>query len=152
MNCPFCSHNDSRVVDSRPADDGSSIRRRRECSSCGRRFTTYEVIETIPVMVVKRDQTRQPFNREKLLEGILRACARRPVSSDTMEAIVSRIEQSIYNTMQREIPTQRLGEMVMDELKAVDEVAYVRFASVYRDFSDVDSFLRELKMLMDEKN
>ncbi len=151
MKCPFCGYLDSKVVDSRPAEDGASIRRRRECLSCRKRFTTFEVMETLPVVVIKKDGSRQSFDRSKLLNGMIRACEKRPVSFDTLEKIADEIEQCLQNEMDREVPSTKIGEMVMDRLKDVDEVAYVRFASVYRQFKDISTFMAELNKLLEEK-
>jgi transcriptional repressor NrdR len=148
MKCPYCGYDDSKVIDSRPTDDNESIRRRRECVKCGRRFTTYEQIESFPILVIKKDGKREPFDRNKLLNGIVKACQKRPVSANAIEKVVTEIEQSIRNSLEREISTQTLGEMVMEKLKNIDEVAYVRFASVYRQFKDVNSFYDELKKLV----
>ncbi|MGI5857357.1 MAG: transcriptional regulator NrdR [Candidatus Merdivicinus sp.] len=150
MKCPFCSYMESKVVDSRPAEDSEKIRRRRECLSCGKRFTTYEVIENTPLIVVKKDHSRQIFDRDKLLRGLLRACEKRPISVETLEALVDSIEQNYANAMIKEVSSVDLGEQVLKELKKLDKVAYIRFASVYRDFSDVESFLHELKRLQQE--
>ena len=139
MKCPFCGYIDSKVVDSRPAEDGTSIRRRRECLECHKRFTTFEIMESLPVVVIKKDGSRQAFDRSKLLNGMIRACEKRPVSFDTLEKIAEEIEQSLQNEMNREVPSSRIGEMVMERLKDVDEVAYVRFASVYRQFKDIST-------------
>ena len=151
MRCPYCAHPESKVVDSRPADEGASIRRRRECLACHRRFTTYETIESMPVVVIKKDGSRQSFDKRKVLNGMIRACEKRPVPLDVQEKIVSEVEQAIQNEMDREIPSARIGELVMDKLKDVDEVAYVRFASVYRQFKDVDSFMREITKLLESR-
>jgi transcriptional repressor NrdR len=151
MKCPFCGHEEDRVIDSRPTDEGSSIRRRRECIKCEKRFTTYEKVESLPLMVIKKDKTRQVYSREKILNGLLRACEKRPVSADDLEKLVDEIESRIYNSLQKEITTQAIGEMVMAGLKNLDEVAYVRFASVYRQFKDINTFMEELKKLLDEK-
>ncbi len=151
MKCPFCGYLDSKVVDSRPAEDGASIRRRRECLSCHKRFTTFEVMETLPVVVIKKDGSRQSFDRSKLLNGMIRACEKRPVPFETLEKIVAEIEQILQNEMNREVPSEQIGEMVMDRLKEVDEVAYVRFASVYRQFKDISTFMSELNKLLQEK-
>ncbi|EOD01273.1 transcriptional regulator NrdR [Caldisalinibacter kiritimatiensis] len=151
MKCPFCDYYETKVVDSRPTDEGQAIRRRRECISCKKRFTTYEKIEEIPLVVVKKDGTRQPYNRSKLLNGIIRACEKRPVSINTMEKVVNDIEKVLYNLMEKEVTTKDIGEMVMNKLKNIDEVAYVRFASVYRQFKDINTFMDELKKLLDEK-
>ena len=150
MKCPYCSYTESKVVDSRPAEDSEKIRRRRECLSCGMRFTTYEAVENTPLVVVKKDKSRQLFDREKLLRGLLRACEKRPVSMETLERFVDSIEQNYANEMVKEVSSVELGEYVLRELKKLDKVAYIRFASVYRDFSDVDSFLVELKKLQEE--
>ena len=150
MKCPYCSYTESKVVDSRPAEDSENFRTRRECLSCGRRFTTYEAVENTPLVVVKKDKSRQLFDREKLLRGLLRACEKRPVSMETLERFVDSIEQNYANEMVKEISSVELGEYVLRELKKLDKVAYIRFASVYRDFSDVDSFLVELKKLQEE--
>ncbi|MCI5704252.1 MAG: transcriptional regulator NrdR [Oscillospiraceae bacterium] len=151
MKCPYCGHLDSKVVDSRPAEDGTSIRRRRECLECHKRFTTFEIMESLPVMVVKKDGSRQSFDRSKVLGGMLRACEKRPVSFSTLEKIAEEIEQTLQNEMDREVPSAKIGEMVMDRLKGVDEVAYVRFASVYRQFKDISTFMSELNKLLQEK-
>ncbi|ADC90628.1 transcriptional regulator NrdR [Mageeibacillus indolicus] len=147
MRCPFCSHDEDRVIDSRPAEDGAAIRRRRECLSCNRRYTTYEKIESTPLLVIKKDGTREPFSREKLTRGLLRSFEKRPVTSEELDQIVSRIEAVPRNKLCKEIRSEEIGELVLQELRQLDEVAYVRFASVYRRFEDVDSFLRELKAL-----
>ena len=151
MKCPFCGHLDSKVVDSRPAEDGASIRRRRECLACHKRFTTFEVMESLPVVVIKKDGSRQSFDRSKLLNGMIRACEKRPVPFDVLQQIADEIEQTLQNEMNREIPSDQIGEMVMDRLKEVDEVAYVRFASVYRQFKDISTFMEELSKLLLEK-
>ena len=151
MRCVFCGNLESKVIDSRSADDGSSIRRRRECLNCGKRFTTYEKVEGIPLIVVKKDKTRQQFDREKLLTGLLRACEKRPISLEQLEQIIDEIEANIQNSLKREISSVEIGEMVMTRLKAIDEVAYVRFASVYRQFKDVNTFMDELKKILKEK-
>ena len=145
MKCPFCSYNESKVIDSRPADEGTSIRRRRECLSCGKRFTTYETVESLPMVVVKKDGSRQSFDRRKVLGGMIRACEKRPVPLAELEKITEEIEQDLQNSMEREISTEAIGEKVMDRLRAVDQVAYVRFASVYRQFKDIDTFMTEPK-------
>lgn len=151
MKCPFCGFLDSKVVDSRPTEDGASIRRRRECLMCHKRFTTFEVMESLPVVVIKKDGSRQTFDRNKLLNGMIRACDKRQVSFETLEKVVNEIEQSLQNEMNREVPSEKIGEMVMDRLKNVDEVAYVRFASVYRQFKDISTFMTELNKLLQEK-
>ena len=151
MKCPYCSFEESKVIDSRSADDGERIRRRRECLKCGKRFTTHEVIETVPIIVVKRDKSREVFDRNKLSAGILRACEKRPVSLTQIEEMVDRIEAKIQSMLDREITTRQIGELAMEELKTVDEVSYVRFASVYRQFKDINTFLEELNKLLTEK-
>ena len=151
MKCPYCGQVESKVVDSRPADDGESIRRRRECLSCGKRFTTYETVETLPLIVIKKDGSRQSFEKDKVLKGIIHACAQRPVPMETMIRIADEVEQELQNSMNREISATRIGELVMDKLKTVDEVSYVRFASVYRQFKDIDSFMEELNKLLAER-
>ena len=152
MKCPFCGYSESKVIDSRPADEGSSIRRRRECLSCGKRFTTYETVESLPMVVVKKDGSRQSFDRRKGLGGMIRACEKRPVPLAELEKIAAEIEQDLQNSMEREISTEAIGEKVMERLKSVDQVAYVRFASVYRQFKDIDTFMAELnKLLADGK-
>ena len=147
MKCPYCAHPESKVVDSRPSDEGASIRRRRECLACHKRFTTYETMESLPLVVIKKDGSRQTFDKSKLLNGMIRACEKRPVSFDMLDAIANEIEQTLQNEMEREVSSAEIGELVMERLKKVDEVAYVRFASVYRDFKDVDEFLQELDKL-----
>ena len=151
MKCPYCSYGESRVIDSRPTDEGERIRRRRECLKCGKRFTTYEVIETVPVVVIKKDRSRETFDRNKLLNGLLRACEKRPVSLDTLENVVDEIQNTLQNSLEREVPSSRIGEYAMDRLKDIDEVAYVRFASVYRQFKDLHSFMEELSRLIQTK-
>ena len=151
MRCPFCSHPESKVVDSRPSDEGSSIRRRRECLACHKRFTTYETMESLPLMVIKKDGSRQTFDKTKLLNGMIRACEKRPVAFATLEDMANEIEQVLQNDMDREIPSARIGELVMERLKKVEEVAYVRFASVYRQFKDISTFMEELNKLLAEK-
>ena len=151
MKCPFCGYLDSKVVDSRPAEDGTSIRRRRECLECHKRFTTFEVMESLPVVVIKKDGSRQTFDRTKLLNGMIRACEKRPVPFGTLEKIADEIEQVLQNEMDREVPSAKIGELVMDRLKDVDEVAYVRFASVYRQFKDISTFMAELNKLLQGK-
>jgi len=148
MKCPYCGESESKVIDSRPADDGERIRRRRECLVCQKRFTTYEVVETVPLMVVKKDHSREAFDRQKLLNGLMRACEKRPVGVDTLEKAVDEIEQTLLNTLNREVTSLEVGELAMAQLKKIDEVAYVRFASVYRQFSDINTFMDELKELL----
>ena len=151
MKCPFCGYKESKVVDSRPADEGSSIRRRRECLKCENRFTTYETVESLPMVVIKKDGSRQSFDRNKVLRGIQRSCEKRPVSVVEMERMTSEIEQELQNSLEREISTETIGEKVMEKLKNADEVAYVRFASVYRQFKDINTFMSELNKLLQEK-
>ena len=151
MKCPYCSFEESKVIDSRSADDGERIRRRRECLNCGKRFTTHEVIETVPIIVVKRDKSREVFDRNKLTAGILRACEKRPVSLTQIEEMVDNIEAKIQSSLDREITTMQIGELAMEEIKKVDEVSYVRFASVYRQFKDINTFMEELNKLLTEK-
>ena len=151
MKCPYCGYKESKVVDSRPADEGSSIRRRRECLSCERRFTTYETMESLPMVVIKKDGSRQTFDRRKVLNGMIRACEKWPVSLAELERLTDEIEQTLQNSLEREICTEMIGEQVMDKLKSVDEVAYVRFASVYRQFKDINTFMAELNKLLAEK-
>ena len=151
MKCPFCSFTESKVIDSRPTEDETSIRRRRECMDCGKRFTTYEKIESVPLRVVKKDKSREMFDREKLLNGLLRACEKRPVSLDQLQKIVDDIEQDAYSGLEKEITTERIGQKVMDALKGLDEVSYVRFASVYRQFKDINTFMEELNTLLSDR-
>ncbi len=150
MKCPFCGFADSKVVDSRPTDEDLSIRRRRECLSCGKRFTTYETVEKTPILVIKRDKSRQSFDREKLLRGLMRACEKRPISMETLEKIVTNIEARVQGSLDREVTSEQIGEYAMEELKGVDKVAYVRFSSVYRDFKDITSFRDTIAKLLDE--
>ena len=151
MKCPYCECEESKVVDSRPIENGQTIRRRRECMKCNSRFTTYENIEEVPLIIIKKDGNRQVYNRNKLLNGIIRACEKRPVSVEQMEEIVDEIEKRLYNSMEKEITTVSIGELVMDILKDIDEVAYVRFVSVYRQFKDVNTFMAELEKLIKDK-
>ena len=151
MKCPYCGYKESKVVDSRPAEEGSSIRRRRECLSCEKRFTTYETVESLPMVVIKKDGSRQSFDRSKVLRGMIRASEKRPVSFDELERISEEIEQNLQNSLEREVSTEAIGEQVMDKLRSVDEVAYVRFASVYRQFKDIDTFMHELNKLLADK-
>lgn len=152
MRCPYCKEEDSRVIDSRAADDGNTIRRRRECTSCGRRFTTYETVEKIPLMVIKNDGRRVVFDRNKLLNGLIRSCDKRDIPTERIVALADEIEKELRNTMDREIYTRDIGELVMEKLKNFDEVAYIRFASVYRKFADISGFREELEALLREKN
>ena len=151
MKCPYCGYQESKVVDSRHSEDSMSIRRRRECLACQKRFTTYETVESLPVMVVKKDNSREPFDRNKLLRGMVRACEKRPVSMADLEAVASDIEQIVQNSLDREVSTGKIGEMVMERIKPLDEGAYVRFASVYRQFKDINSFMHELNKILEEK-
>ena len=148
MKCPYCGYLESRVVDSRPAAEGERIRRRRECIGCLKRFTTYEMVETLPIMVIKKDRSREMFDRSKLLNGLMRACEKRPVSMDILEKITNEIESELLNSLEREVTSLKIGEMAMTRLKQVDEIAYVRFASVYRQFADVNSFMEEITRLL----
>ena len=151
MKCPFCSNEAIKVIDSRPSEENNAIRRRRQCEQCGRRFTTYETIESAPLIVIKKDQTREAYQRDKVLSGILRACNKRPVAMKDIERIVSDIENTLYNTLEKEINSSYIGELVMENIKHLDEVAYVRFASIYREFRDINSFMDELKKILNEK-
>lgn len=151
MKCPFCGYEESKVIDSRPTDEGEKIRRRRECISCAKRFTTYEIIESVPIVVLKKDKSRQAFDRVKLFNGMLRACEKRPVSIEQLDKVVSEIEAELQNSLDREVTSVHIGELVMDKLKELDEVAYVRFASVYRQFKDINTFMDELAKLLGEK-
>ncbi len=151
MKCPYCSYEESKVIDSRPTDEGARIRRRRECLKCEKRFTTYEMIESLPIIVIKKDGSRETFDRQKLMTGMLRACEKRPVSIETHDKIIDDIESNIQNNLDREIKSVKIGELVMQELKGVDEVAYVRFASVYRQFKDINTFMTELNKLLEKK-
>jgi len=151
LNCPFCKSIDTKVTDSRPIDEKQAIRRRRECEECGKRFTTYERLETMPIMVIKKDNTIEAFDRNKLLNGLIKACNKRPISIQQMEDLIDDIENSLYNGYNMEVESSKLGEMVMDRLKDIDEIAYVRFASVYKQFKDVDSFMTELAGLLNSK-
>ncbi|MDO4607795.1 MAG: transcriptional regulator NrdR [Clostridia bacterium] len=148
MKCPFCSYEEDKVIDSRPTDEGERIRRRRECLKCGKRFTTYEMIESLPIIVIKKDGSRETFDRQKLFNGMLRACEKRPVSIETLDKAISDIEVVIQNSLDREVSSVKIGELVMEKLKEIDEVAYVRFASVYRQFKDINTFMNELNKLL----
>lgn len=152
MRCPFCGHDDSKVIDSRPTDEGVAIRRRRECIKCSQRFTTYEKVESLPIVVIKKDKTRELFSREKLLAGLTRACEKRPVETNVLDRLVDKIESDLQNTLKREVSSKEIGEKVMEGLKDIDEVAYVRFASVYRQFKDVTTFIAEINKLLTDKN
>ncbi len=151
MNCPFCFHYETKVIDSRPTDEGQAIRRRRECLKCSKRFTTYEKVEEIPLIVVKKNGNRESYNRNKIINGIIRACEKRPISMQKIEDTTNCIERQLYNSLDKEISTEYIGELVMKALKELDEVAYVRFASVYRQFKDINTFMSELKKLLNEK-
>ncbi len=151
MKCRYCANTESKVIDSRPTEDGSAIRRRRECMNCGKRFTTYEKIEEIPIMVVKRDGRREPFDSDKIRIGIRKACEKRPVAADVQDKLVEDVTREVFNTLASEVTTRDIGEILMRKLKDVDEVAYVRFASVYREFKDTQTFMKELQRLLDEK-
>lgn len=152
MKCPYCLYSESKVIDSRPTDEGEKIRRRRECLRCEKRFTTYEVVETTPIMVVKKDKRREAFDRDKLLAGLMRACDKRPISAQQLEEVLDDIQSSIQNSMDREVSSSHIGELAMERLKEIDEVAYVRFASVYRQFKDINSFMEELKSILEDKS
>ena len=152
MKCRYCASIESKVIDSRPTEDGSAIRRRRECINCGKRFTTYEKIEEIPIMVVKRDGRREPFDSEKIRIGIRKACEKRPIAADVQDKLVEDVTREVFNTLASEVTTRDIGEILIDKLKDVDEVAYVRFASVYREFKDTQTFMKELQHLLDEKS
>lgn len=151
MKCLFCGNFDSKVIDSRPTDEGLAIRRRRECVKCGRRFTTYEKIETLPLFVVKKDGRRESFDRNKIMAGLLKACEKRPISINQLEALVQDIEKTMYNSLEQEVTSEKVGQMVMDRLRDLDEVAYVRFASVYRQFKDVNTFIDELEKIINQR-
>lgn len=151
MNCPYCSYSESKVIDSRPTDEGNKIRRRRECLKCLKRFTTYEIIESLPLLVIKKDGTREPFDQSKLLTGLLRACQKRPISIETLENAVNDIESILQNSLDREVHSERIGELAMEKLKSIDKIAYVRFASVYREFKDINTFMDELKKVLKDK-
>lgn len=149
MRCPYCNDPDTRVIDSRPSEDGTSIRRRRSCDECGKRFTTYEKVETIPLIIIKKDNTREQYNRGKIEQGVLRACYKRPISTEDIQKTVERIETKIFRLEGKEISSKMIGEIVMEELQSLDEVAYVRFASIYREFKDVNTFMDEIKKILD---
>lgn len=151
MKCPFCGFEESKVIDSRPTDEGERIRRRRECIKCQKRFTTYEIIESLPIIVIKKDKSREVFDRNKLMGGLMRACEKRPVSIESLETLIDEVEAVLQNTLDREITSGKIGELVMDKLRDLDEVAYVRFASVYRQFKDINTFREELNRLLEEK-
>ena len=150
MKCPFCGKENTRVIDSRPADDGSSIRRRRQCDECSKRFTTYEKVEIIPLVVIKKDNSREPYERTKVEAGIFRSCHKRPISIDQINALVDEVENAIFNIEEKEIPSSMIGQLIMEKLRDLDPVAYVRFASVYREFKDVNTFMSEIKKILDK--
>lgn len=151
MKCPFCGKENTKVIDSRPADDNCSIRRRRQCEECSKRFTTYEKLETIPLVVIKKDQAREPYDRSKIEKGVFRSCIKRPISVDRINEIVDSVENTVFNMGEKEIPSSKIGEILMDKLRDLDPVAYVRFASVYREFKDVNTFMDEIKKILDNK-
>ncbi|MEE1186818.1 MAG: transcriptional regulator NrdR [Acutalibacteraceae bacterium] len=151
MKCPFCGYEESKVVDSRPTDEDERIRRRRECLKCAKRFTTYEMIESLPLIVIKKDKSREVFDRDKLLTGLMHACEKRPVSIDQLDKVVSEIETSLHNSLDREVSSIQIGELAMEKLRTLDEVAYIRFASVYRQFKDVNTFMEEISRILSEK-
>lgn len=150
MKCPYCNNENTKVIDSRPSEENNSIRRRRQCDTCNRRFTTYETIESAPLIVIKKDNSREPYTREKILSGLLRSCHKRPISMKQIDSVIEEIENTIYNSMKKEIESSYIGELVMEKLKDLDEVAYVRFASIYREFKDVNTFMDELKKMLKE--
>ena len=150
MRCPYCGHENTRVIDSRPAEENNSIRRRRVCDECNKRFTTYEKVETIPLIIIKKDNNRESYNREKIENGVMKACHKRPISADQLTGIVDEVETEIYAREEKEIPSSIIGELIMDKLKDIDTVAYVRFASVYREFKDINTFMDELKKVLDK--
>lgn len=151
MKCPYCNADDTKVIDSRPADDNSSIRRRRQCDKCKKRFTTYEKVEAIPMVVIKKDQTREPYDRSKIAQGVFRSCHKRPISVEQLNSLVDSVEADVFNSEVREVPSSYIGELVMKRLENLDAVAYVRFASIYREFKDVDTFMQELKKMLDKE-
>ncbi|MCD8198346.1 MAG: transcriptional regulator NrdR [Lachnospiraceae bacterium] len=148
MKCPYCGKDNTRVIDSRPADEGDSIRRRRECDECHKRFTTYEKVELVPIMVIKKDNNRETYDRSKIEGGVFRACHKRPISTDQVEAMIDEVEAAIFARKQREVSSREIGELVMEKLRVLDSVAYVRFASVYREFKDVNTFMKELEKIL----
>ena len=150
MKCPFCGYTESKVIDTRPTDEGERIRRRRECLQCGKRFTSYEIVETTPVMVIKKDGSREAFSHDKLLRGVLKSCEKRPVSAADQDKLVDEVVREVFNTLEQEVTSNYIGELVMKGLKQLDEVSYVRFASVYRQFKDINTFMEELKLLLEE--
>lgn len=152
MKCPFCGEENTKVIDSRPADDNSSIRRRRKCEKCGKRFTTYEKLETIPLVIIKKDEAREPYDRSKIERGVFCSCIKRPISVDQINALVDSVESAVFNLGEKEVPSSQIGEILMDKLQELDPVAYVRFASVYREFKDVNTFMDEIKKLLDKQS
>jgi len=148
MKCPFCAYQEDRVIDSRPTDDGATIRRRRECAKCVKRFTTYEKVEIMPLIVIKKDSTREVFDRQKIRSGLIKACEKRPVPADAIEKLIDEMESQLSNSLEREVTSSKIGELLMDRLKTLDQVAYVRFASVYREFEDVSTFMEEIKKIL----
>ena len=151
MKCPYCNEDNTKVIDSRPAEENSAIRRRRQCESCGKRFTTYEKLETIPLVIIKKDEAREPYDRSKIERGVFRSCIKRPISVDQINELVDSVESAVFNLGEKEVPSSRIGEILMDKLKDLDSVAYVRFASVYRDFKDVSTFMDEIKKILDQQ-
>lgn len=151
MKCPFCGEENTKVIDSRPADDNNSIRRRRQCEQCGKRFTTYEKLETIPLVIIKKDQVREPYDRSKIEKGVFRSCIKRPISVDQINELVDSVESTVFNLGEKEVPSSKIGEILMDKLQKLDPVAYVRFASVYREFKDVNTFMDEIKKLLEKQ-
>ena len=151
MKCPFCSEENTKVIDSRPADDNSSIRRRRKCEKCGKRFTTYEKLETIPLVVIKKDEAREPYDRAKIENGVFRSCIKRPIPVDQINDLIDSVESTVFNLGEKEVPSSKIGELIMDRLQELDPVAYVRFASVYREFKDVNTFMDEIKKILDKQ-
>lgn len=151
MKCPFCGEENTKVIDSRPADDNSSIRRRRKCEKCGKRFTTYEKLETIPLVVIKKDEAREPYDRAKIENGVFRSCIKRPIPVDQINDLIDSVESTVFNLGEKEVPSSKIGELIMDRLQELDPVAYVRFASVYREFKDVNTFMDEIKKILDKQ-
>ncbi len=150
MKCPYCSSEVIKVIDSRPSEEQNAIRRRRQCDSCNRRFTTYETVESVPLIVIKKDRSREPFSRDKMASGVIRSCHKRPVSMGQIDSVIDNVENALYNTMKKEVDSNYIGELVMEQLKTLDQVAYVRFASVYREFKDINTFMDELKKILKE--
>ncbi len=152
MKCPFCGEENTKVIDSRPADDNSSIRRRRKCEKCGKRFTTYEKLETIPLIIIKKDEAREPYDRAKIENGVFRSCIKRPIPVDQINELIDSVESAVFNLGEKEVPSSKIGELIMDRLQELDPVAYVRFASVYREFKDVNTFMDEIKKILDKQS